>query len=42
MGFNSAFKGLKSNKFNGVDMFREWKIAKRSYEMEPTRKKKTR
>jgi hypothetical protein len=33
---------LKQNNFDGMDMFRKWKIAKRSYEMASTRKKKTR
>ena len=26
MGFNSAFKGLKQNNFNDMDMFKEWKM----------------
>jgi hypothetical protein len=35
---------LQSNNFNGMAMFREWggEIAKRSYEMVSTKKKKTR
>ena len=41
---NISYMNSITNNFNGTDMFKEWKrgIAKRSYEMERTRKKKTR
>ena len=44
MGFNLVFKGLKPNNFNGMGMFQEWKRGdyQKRYEMEPTKKKKTR
>ena len=39
----SLLDDIKTN-LNGMDMFKEWKRGdcQRSYEMEPTRKKKTR
>jgi len=40
----SLLEVLRLNNLNSMDMFNEWKrgTAKKSYEMEPTRKKKTR